>query len=76
MSEETQLKAELLCLVQGAKETVSMEGLENGSDVTIVFIKVLRPGNDVIKINVTNLSNVITQCMKHAALVGAGHVAA
>ena len=71
VAEEVEVSAEQLSFLKRTVEIVSVEGLEDQFDVTLMLLQRLRPDDDIIEVNMANAANERTERVEHAALVGA-----
>ena len=51
-----------------------MQGIKDQSDILLMFFQSLRPDNNVVQVDMTDLPNKMTKSRRHAALVDHGGV--
>lgn len=71
MAKEVEVSAEQLSFLKRTVEIVSVEGLEDQFDVTLMLLQRLQPDDDIIEVNMANAANERTERVEHVALVGA-----
>lgn len=76
VAEEGEICREQLSLLRRAVQAIVPQGLENGCDILAVLFESLGLDTDIINIHIADIPDMLTEGIKHTALVCCEGIAA